>query len=135
MQGHLIVARFIDGRIEKGISTDVDPKRMTCHLLTPEGKKVTVDLANVKALFFVKTPGGKPEYHEAKGQSAGDSRLLGTKRVRMVFADKEEIVGLMNRFPPITPYFFVLPIDPKSNNIRILVNRAAVMEMTEVKAA
>jgi hypothetical protein len=135
MQGHLIVARFIDGRIEKGISTDVDPKRMTCHLLTSEGKKVAVDLANVKALFFVKTPGGRPEYQEAKGQSAGDSRLLGTKRVRMVFADKEEIVGLMNRFPPITPYFFVLPIDPQSNNIRILVNRAAVMQMNEVKAA
>ena len=135
MPGHLIVARFIDGRIEKGISTDVDPKRMTCHLLTSEGRKVVVDLANVKALFFVETPGGRPEYQEAKGQSAGDSRLLGTKRVRMVFADKEEIVGLMNRFPPITPYFFVLPIDPQSNNIRILVNRAAVMEMSEVKAA
>jgi hypothetical protein len=129
------VARFIDGRVQKGTSTDVDPKRPTCHLVTPEGKKIEVNLANVKALFFVKTPGGRPDYQEGKGQSAGDSRLLGTKRVRMVFADKEEIVGLTNRYPPIAPYFFVLPIDPQSNNIRILVNRAAVMEMSEVKAA
>jgi hypothetical protein len=88
----------------------------------------------VKALFFVKTATGRPDYQESKDQSAGDSRLLGTKRVRVVFADKEEIVGLTNRYPPITPYFFMLPIDPESNNIRILVNRAAVMEMTEVKA-
>jgi hypothetical protein len=50
----------------------------------------------------------------------------------VVFADSEEILGLMNRFPPITPFFYMLPIDLQSNNIRILVNRAAVKEMEEV---
>lgn len=134
MQGHLIVAHFIDGRVQKGMSTDVDPKRPNCHLTTDSGAKLEVSLASVKALFFVRSAAGRPEYEESTGQSAGDSRLLGTKRVRIVFSDKEEIVGLMNRYPPITPYFFMLPMDPASNNIRILVNRAAVMEMTEVKA-
>jgi hypothetical protein len=134
MPGHLIVARFIDGRVEKGISTDVDHKRLACHIVTPEGKKLEVSLASVKALFFVKTSAGRPDYQESKGQIAGDPRLLGTKRVRVVFADKEEIVGLTNRYPPVGPYFFMLPMDPQSNNIRILVNRAAVIEMTEVKA-
>jgi hypothetical protein len=134
MQGHLIVARFINGRVEKGTSTDVDPKRLTCHLTTASGEKLEVSLASVKALFFVKTATGHPEFQESKDQIAGDPRLVGTKRVRVVFADKEEIVGLTNRYPPITPYFFMLPIDPQSNNIRILVNRAAVMEMGEVKA-
>jgi hypothetical protein len=133
MQGHLIVARFIDGRVEKGTSTDVDPKRPICHILTSEGKKVEVSLASVKAFFFVKSFAGRPDYQEHKAQITGDPRLLGTKRVRVVFADKEEIVGLTNRYPPIGPYFFMLPIDPQSNNIRILVNRAAVMEMGEVK--
>ena len=37
--------------------------------------------------------------------------------------------GLMNRYPPNRPYFFVLPMDPASNNVRILVNREAVVEM------
>ena len=133
MQGHLIVAHFIDGRVQKGTSTDVDPKRPNCHLTTASGEKLEVSLASVKALFFVKSATGRPEHQEAKAQSAGDSRLLGTKRVRVVFGDKEEIVGLMNRYPPITPFFFMLPIDPQSNNIRILVNRAAVVEMGEVK--
>jgi hypothetical protein len=134
MQGHLIVAHFIDGRVQKGLSTDVDPKRPTCHLVTPDDKKLEVSLASVKALFFVKTITGQKDYQESKGQIAGDPRLLGTRRVRIVFADREEIVGLMNRYPPVAPYFFMLPIDPKSNNIRILVNRAAVMEMSEVKS-
>ena len=134
MNGHLIVAHFIDGSVQNGVSLDVDPKRPQCHLTTPAGAKLEVSLASLKALFFVKTATGRPAYQEAKGQSTGDSRLAGTKRVRVVFADKEEIVGLMNRFPPITPFFFMLPIDPQSNNIRILVNRAAVTEMAEVKA-
>jgi len=132
MQGHLIVASFIDRTVQKGMSLDVDPKRPTCHLKTLTGGMIEVVLSEVKALFFVKTATGRPEYNDAKEVAPGDSRLLGAKRVRVTFADGEQIVGLMNRFPPITPYFFMLPIDPLSNNIRILVNRAAVKKMTEV---
>lgn len=132
MQGHLIVANYIDGRpVEKGLSLDVDPKRPICHLRTQTGGMIEVALAEVKALFFVKTATGRPDYNDARDTVPGDSRVVGARRVRVMFADGEEIVGLMNRFPPITPYFFMLPIDPHSNNIRILVNRAAVKEMTE----
>ena len=132
MQGHLIVAAFIDGSRKKGQSLDVDPKRPTCHLKTETGGTVEVALKDVKALFFVRSATGDPARNEAKAPVAGDSRLVGARRVRVMFADKEEIVGLMNRYPPITPYFFMLPIDPTSNNVRILVNRAAVKEMGEV---
>lgn len=133
MQGHLIVANYLDGTIQKGLSLDVDPKRPKCHLKTQTGGMIEVSLADVKALFFVKTTTGRPDYHDAKEVAPGDSRLVGAKRVSVRFADGEEIVGLMNRFPPITPFFFMLPVDPLSNNIRILVNRAAVKEMGEVR--
>jgi hypothetical protein len=134
MQGHLIVAHFIDGTVRKGMSLDVDPKRPSCHLKTGTGGTIEVTLAEVKALFFVKSPGGRPEYIEATLPATADSRLVGARRVRVVFADREEIIGLMNRYPPIAPFFFMLPIDPESNNIRILVNRAAVKQMGEVPA-
>ena len=132
MQGHLIVAHFIDGSVKKGQSLDVDPKRPTCHLKTETGGMIEVSLADTKALFFVRSVTGDSTRNEARDPLPGDSRLMGARRVRVVFADKEEIVGLMNRYPPITPYFFMLPIDPTSNNVRILVNRAAVKEMGEV---
>ncbi len=132
MQGHLIVAHFVDGSVKKGQSLDVDPKRPTCHLKTETGGTIEVSLADTKALFFVRSLTGDPARNEARDPLPGDSRLMGARRVRVVFADKEEIVGLMNRYPPITPYFFMLPIDPTSNNVRILVNRAAVKEMGEV---
>lgn len=132
MQGHLIVAHFIDGTVKKGQSLDVDPKKPTCHLKTETGGTVEVALADTKALFFVRSATGDPKRNEAREPVAGDSRLVGARRVRVMFADKEEIVGLMNRYPPITAFFFMLPIDPTSNNVRILVNRAAVKEMGEV---
>ena len=134
MQGHLIVAHFIDGSVKKGQSLDVDPKRPTCHLKTETGGTIEITLADVKALFFVRSATGDSGHDEARQPVPGDSRLLGARRVRVMFADKEEIVGLMNRYPPITRHFFMLPIDPLSNNVRILVNRAAVKEMGEVHA-
>lgn len=134
MQGHLIVAHFIDGTVKKGQSLDVDPKKPTCHLKTETGGTIEIALADVKALFFVRSATGDPAHNEARESVAGDSRLVGARRVRVMFADKEEIVGLMNRYPPITRHFFMLPIDPLSNNVRILVNRAAVKEMSEVHA-
>ncbi len=134
MQGHLIVAAFIDGSRKKGMSLDVDPKKPTCHLKTETGGTIEVALATVKALFFVRSAEGDSKRNDAKAVVPGDSRVVGARRVRVMFADKEEIVGLMNRYPPITPYFFMLPIDPLSNNVRILVNRAAVTEMGEVRA-
>jgi hypothetical protein len=134
MLGHLIVAHLKGGKVLKGLSLDVDSKKPLCHLKTETGGTVEVSLADVKALFFVKSATGRKEYQESKEIVPGDSRLLGAKRVRVAFADGEEIVGLMNRYPPITPYFYMLPIDLESNNIRILVNRAAVKAMSELPA-
>jgi hypothetical protein len=31
----------------------------------------------------------------------------------------------------VRPFFFVLPADPASNNVRILINRAAVKRMSQ----
>ncbi len=132
MQGHLIVAHLLGGTIVKGVSLDVNPLKPVCHLKTEAGPVVEVTLAKAKALFFVKSAEGHKEHQEAKAAAPGDPRLVGAKRVRVVFADREEIVGLMNRFPPNTPFFYMLPIDPTSNNIRILVNRAAVKQLAIV---
>ena len=41
------------------------------------------------------------------------------------FKDGERLVALANRYPPLGKLFFLVPVDPASNNIRILVNRDA----------
>lgn len=124
-----VVAHFIDHSIVKGTSADVDIKRPLCHVQTPDRAMIEVDLRQVKALFFVKDLEGQPGYDEVHEAAQGDQRLRGTRRVEIEFSDGERLGGLMNRFPPIGPFFFILPLDQQSNNIRILVNREAVSEM------
>lgn len=130
MAANLVVARFRDGRTMKGVSLNVDPTKPTFHVRTDQGA-VEVRLVDLKALFFVKDPAGNPAHHEATDATVGDPRLFGAKRIAARFEDGETIVGMSNRFPPLGKYFFMLPIDPKSNNIRILVNRGATVAITE----
>lgn len=127
-----VVAHFIDHTIVKGTSADVDPKRPMCHIHTQDRGVVEVDLKQVKALFFVKDFGGQPGYDETQKVATNDSRLRGSRQVRIEFADGEELGGLMNRFPPLGPFFFMLPVDQQSNNVRILVNREAIASMQPV---
>jgi len=129
-----VVAHFIDHSVIKGTSADVDPKRPLCHVHTPAREVVEVDLRQVKALFFVKDLAGKPDYEEAQAPAQGDQRLRGSRLVEVAFADGERLGGLMNRYPPLGPFFFMLPVDPQSNNVRILVNRDAVATMRSVDA-
>jgi len=121
-----VVAHFIDHTIVKGTSVDVDPGKPRCHIRTETGV-LEVDLSQLKALYFVKDFGGRPEYDEQRAAQQGDSRLRGSHAVKLTFVDGEPLHALMNRFPPNRPFYFVVPIDAASNNERILVNRDAVV--------
>ena len=63
-----------------------------------------------------------------------DLRLRGSRLLEVVFKDGERLVVLCNSFPPKTERFFVLPVDMDSNNERILVNRDAIVSITEVES-
>lgn len=121
-----VVARFKDGRVLKGSSLDVDPKKPFFHLRDGSGEVEQVQLADLKALFFVRSFEGDPSRDDATELDPKDPRSRGSTLVRLRFGDGEEIVGLTNHYPPNRPYFFVLPVDPKSNNIRMLINRDAL---------
>jgi hypothetical protein len=124
-----VVARYQDGRVVKGVSLDVDPSRSTCHVRPAGEPAVAVALADLKALFFVKSLEGNPDHNEGGRLDPADPRSRGLTLVSLRFADGEVITGLTIRYPPNRPFFFVLPVDQRSNNIRILVNRAAVVSM------
>jgi hypothetical protein len=66
---------------------------------------------------------------------ATDPRARGSILVELRFTDSERLVAFANRFPPLGAYFFLVPVDPKSNNIRILVNRAQVVSIDRLTQA
>jgi hypothetical protein len=124
-----VVARFLDGRVLKGTSMDVAAGRTLFHIRSTDGKNEEVNLKDLKALFFVRSLQGDPKRSDAREPDADDSRVRGSTPITVRFADNETIVGLTNSYPPSRSYFFIVPVDPGSNNIRILVNRDAVVHM------
>jgi hypothetical protein len=126
-----VVAHFLDGRIIKGVSLDVDIDRPTCHIRTVDQGTTEVKLVELKALFFVKDLAGNPAHEEGAAVDSGDARTRGAYRIAIEFADGERMVGLTVRYPPVRRFFYVLPADARSNNTRILVNRAAVTQMEQ----
>jgi hypothetical protein len=125
-----VVARFRDGRILKGVALDLDPAKPLFHLRPPEGGKAhEIRLDDLKAIFFVRSFEGDPERDEMRTLDPGDVRARGSTTVSFTFEDGETIVGLAIRHPPIKAFHYIVPADPDSNNIRILINQAAVKSM------
>ena len=130
-----VVAHYLDGCILKGESLDVDVRRPTCHI-TPAGDPnahVSVHLAELKALYLVRSLAGDRQHHEADALTPADPRRRGAHPVEVTFPDGERLLGLTVRHPVTVDNFFLLPADPGSNNQRVLVNRAAVIAITEMK--
>ena len=124
-----VVAHYLDGRVIKGVSLDVDPGRPLCHIKTPVQGTLEVKLTELKALFFVKDLMGDPARDDILKLEPADGRARGSYPIELEFVDGERLIGLTVRYPPIRPFFFVLPADERSNNVRVLVNRAAVKRM------
>ena len=104
-----VVARYIDGLVVKGTCLDVDPARPTCHIKTPGHGMVEVKLAEIKALFFVKDIVGDSTHQEGSTVAPDDTRARSFAAIELQFKDGERVTGLTARFPPVRPFFFVLP--------------------------
>lgn len=127
---NFVVANLLRGGVVKGISLDVDAAKPLCHIRT-DGGAVEVKLAEVKALFFVRDLAGDPARNDAQALAGDDPRQRGATVVEIEFKDGERIVAFTNRFPPRGAFYFVVPVDPASNNSRILVNSAAVASLRQ----
>ncbi len=118
MNGHGFVAHYADGTIFKGFTTDLAPNRPSFNLrLADTGELREITLADLKAVFRVKSLEGDSERQDSQeGERPGYG-----KKIRVLFKDGEEIVGYTNGYAPDRPAFFLFPVDPESNNNRILV--------------
>lgn len=126
---HNVVAHYLDGTLLKGVCLTVDPKRPMCHIDTRERGTVQVRLADLKALYFVRSLEGNPAHREDNSLDPDDPRRIGARVVEVIFRDGERLVAITPHFPPRN-LFFALPADLKSNNDRVLVNQAACRSIT-----
>ena len=134
-----VVIHFADGRLLKGYTHDFTPARDTFHLTSQLeedfGTTYDINVSDLKAVFFVKTLKGNLGYKEKKRfEDVDESRLRGM-RIRVEFIDGEVIRGISLGYSKAKKGFFIVPVDPKSNNERIYVVSSSVRDVKIAAAA
>jgi hypothetical protein len=126
-----IVAHYVDGRILKGTTVNFNPSRPDFLLSVADAgldKPVTVRLADLKALFFVRNFLGDAAHNEAQTFAPG---AIGRK-FAVTFTDGERLLGTSLTYTASREGFFLFPADPQSNNERAYVVMRAVSRVETV---
>jgi hypothetical protein len=120
-----IVLHFHDKRLLKGYTHDFTPLREKFHLVSEQesdkGNIYEVTCAELKAVFFVKSFSGNREYAEKTSFDDVDAAGLRGLKVKVEFPDGEVIRGTSFGYSRNRKGFFIVPLDPDSNNERIYV--------------
>ncbi len=121
-----VVVALLDRRRARGYVYDVSMQRGDFHLYASDDPAETrgelIHLADCKAVFFVKSLTGNPNYRENKTELT-ERRRWG-RPFEVVFHDGERMVGNVEIFHEENVGFYIIPPDPRSNNLRIYVVKA-----------
>ena len=127
-----IVVRYQDGRINKGVTNNFSQDKESFHLTfvnaLPDTKPTKVSLQDLKAVFFVKTFGGNPEY---KDKNQFNSVIIAMQRkIKVTFKDGEVLMGTSYDYKPGSFGFFIFPADSQSNIERCFIISASTKEVS-----
>lgn len=121
--GEKVVLRMKDGTMKKcSTHTHFSAAYRHIKVVTVSGEVETVDMADVKAIFFVKAFEGDPGYKAGRDFTEGSPRA--GKVVRVTFGDGETIRGRVLNMAEQRRGFFLFPADPRDNNEKVYVVRA-----------
>ncbi len=128
---HKVVVRYKNGAVVKGTTSDFAPNR-TSFTLTPAGPPagagVSVQIEDLKAVFFVHTFEGNREYREQKLRIPEGA--IG-RRYLLTFTDGETMRGTALGVNLSRYGFLLFPSDTGGNNKRIFVVHTAVKELRQ----
>jgi hypothetical protein len=116
LNGYVGAAFLADGKLE---------------LLNTAGTVVSIDLHDVKGVYFVR---GFTDSESLTRKTFTSRPRTEGLWVRLRFRDNETIEGMMpnDLIQDVTDGFFVIPPDTRSNTQRIFVPRSALAEMTVI---
>jgi hypothetical protein len=130
---NLVVARYRDGKMVKGVTHDFGPQKKVFHVSTGEkqgsmldGKAFEISLSELKAVFFVKSLEGSQGPSSLKEIVEERLEAPGLMKVKITFFDGEILVGTTHGYNPEREGFFIVPLERDSNNLRVFVVSSAV---------
>ncbi len=122
------MVRYTDGRLLKGYSRNFMPSKKQIDLWSaPDGppeSRITIPLTHLKAAFFVQDFAGLASYVGPVEETVAAGR-----RINVTFADGEVLSGTTLNYSPGGPGFFVVPVDAKTNNLRVFVISSAIRKV------
>ena len=129
----MIVARYLDGRVVKGRTTDFHPENDSFVVdVNAELPSERLSMKDMKALFFVRSLEGNPQRRDHREFPKGTA--LRTK-LWLEFRDGEQMAGWPVSAALGKKGFYVLPTDPDSNVEKAYVFRESLSRILEGKAA
>ena len=115
------VVAFLDGRRLKGyiynFSAQKDSFRLFFEQDTLQRESTDVQMKDLKAIFFAKDFVGNSQYTESQILTTQN----GCRKAEVTFRDGEKLVGTTDAYNPQKIGFFLVPADPRSNNLRVFV--------------
>jgi hypothetical protein len=115
------VVAYLDGRRLKGyiynFSTQKDRFRLFLEQDSQQREGTDVQMRELKAIFFAKDFAGHPEYKEFQTLNP----VTQGRKAEIEFQDGEKILGTTDAYNPARIGFFIVPADPRSNNLRVFV--------------
>ncbi|MFN3480011.1 MAG: DUF6982 domain-containing protein [Thermodesulfovibrionales bacterium] len=137
MDREKVVIRYLDGKIVKGHVLSFSPSDKEIIIEDLAFEKRSINIEDLKAVFFVKTFEGDRNRVETKS-------FLGTvprgKRIFVRFKDGEAMTGYAEGEIPWqkgfflesskSTGFFLTPVDSQSNNIKVFIVAKAVRDVT-----
>jgi hypothetical protein len=126
MEVNKVVAKFTDGSLLKGKTSDFFPNKQIFHLELSDGSIIEVAIEKLKAVFFVKHFEGDKN----RSDSYEDHVSGGGRKIQVKFPDGELIIGYTHGYSPNRVGFFVVPADKQSNNERIFIVNASSEEIS-----
>lgn len=123
-----VVARYRDGQMVKGVTTDFDRGLQAFHVEIDEAEDVParVEVRQLKALFFVRDLAGDRYYDETK---AFNPPAPDVYPLTVEFHDGEQLCGTTSERERNGEGFFLIPNDPNSNNRKVFVVWGAVRRL------
>ncbi len=126
-----VVVATTSGKRLPGFVYDLSTADDAFHIFNTEdasdSRSEILTLAECKAIYFVRSHTGNPHYRENKTNLAAKKRF--GRPFRVTFGDGEVIVGTVEVYHPDRKGFYLIPPDPKSNNLRIFVVAANAREV------
>jgi hypothetical protein len=134
MEPTKVVVKYANGTIIKGFIQNFSPNKDWFHLIPADklsDRTIEVFVKRLKAVFVVRDFYGNPQYNERKEYIEGEAPH-GLK-LEVTFADGEVMVGsTLLSYDAKRQGNFIIPADPKSNNIRVFVVSSAVKSVRQL---